>query len=612
MKNINLRTQILISLSYVILFLVVCMSIFGFFFIKKYIFEQAQDRIRNDLRIVNTVCAQQLQLASLAIDLMDPSQNLKEVEGKAGLDYLKLVNQADALQLNNEIVLKALNSKKPVGGYRIISSDEFREIVPEREDASIIIKSTLKASPTEKMVVRDLMVIEHARPILNSSEKVVKVLYGGRIINQNFELIDSISDFVFENKFYEDKPVGTVTIFQNDVRIATNVLDAEGQRAIGTRVSDEVYRRVVKEGEKWFDKAFVVTDWYITAYEPIKNIKGNIIGILYVGILEKPFLIMGRNTFLAFFMIIFLTALLAGVFFYILTGSITRPLNEVLVTTRKISRGNLDSKITEKTSIQELNELISSFNDMSGKLARREESLKKSKEKVEILNTRYLDLIGFVSHELKGILSSIVLNTYLLKNKILGEINEKQEKTLASVSRNLDYLTVTVKNFLNLSRIEKAELQLTKNELLVKEHVFDITIESFLQQAKEKDIEIINNLDSGVKILGDAGLLQIVSNNLLSNAIKYAKVKGQIRISLEEKGDEIEVEVYNDGQPIESIDVDKLFKKFSRIIYRGMETVKGTGIGLFITKEIIEKHGGRIWVEPKASGNSFKFRIKKV
>jgi len=72
----------------------------------------------------------------------------------------------------------------------------------------------------------------------------------------------------------------------------------------------------------------------------------------------------------------------------------------------------------------------------------------------------------------------------------------------------------------------------------------------------------------------------------------------------------VEIEVYNDGRPISAIDIDKLFKKFSRLDYEGEEKAKGTGIGLFITKEIIIHHGGKIRVEPKEKGNSFIFQLE--
>jgi len=168
-----------------------------------------------------------------------------------------------------------------------------------------------------------------------------------------------------------------------------------------------------------------------------------------------------------------------------------------------------------------------------------------------------------------------------------------------------------VKNFLNLSRIEKDELKVDKQEIFLKEHLLDPAIESFQQQAEEKNIMISNTVDARLSVRVDSGLMQIVVNNLLSNAVKYGLEGGKIRITAKNQEDMLEVEVYNDGEPIASIDMDKLFKKFSRVLYRGQESVKGTGIGLFISKEIIERHGGHIWVEPALKGNSFKFQIPR-
>jgi len=454
--------------------------------------------------------------------------------------------------------------------------------------------------------------MEFARPILRPDGRVEKVLYGGQIINNNFNFVDHIVNMVFEQKMYEGKPYGTVTIFQDDVRIATNVLDQDGNRAIGTRISEEVYKKVVEKGGTWLDRAFVVTDWYITAYEPIRNIRGEIIGSLYVGILEEPFQMIGDKLFFGLLMIILMGAIPTLFFAYFLANSMIRPLTQMVDRTVKIAHGELESKIdTTGSTVYEMQELGDSINYMSEKLLEREKSLEETHKRLAVMNKRYLDLIGFVSHELKGILSSIVLNTYLLRKKILGEINDKQENVLKSMARNLDYLTVTVKNFLNLSRIEKDELKVDKQEILLKEHLLDPAIESFQQQADEKNIVISNKVDPRLNVVVDPGLMQIVVNNLLSNAVKYGLDGGKIRISAKNQEDMLEVEIYNDGEPIASIDMGKLFKKFSRILYRGQESVKGTGIGLFISKEIIERHGGKIWVEPALKGNSFKFQIPK-
>lgn len=104
------------------------------------------------------------------------------------------------------------------------------------------------------------------------------------VINNNFEIVDNVKNMVG----------GTATVFQvqdgEAVRISTNVITDEGERAVGTTVSQPVYDTVVNKGETFYGRAWVVNAWYLTAYEPIKNSAGEIIGILYVGVLEDPFI----------------------------------------------------------------------------------------------------------------------------------------------------------------------------------------------------------------------------------------------------------------------------------------------------------------------------------
>ena len=244
-------------------------------------------------------------------------------------------------------------------------------------------------------------------------------------------------------------------------------------------------------------------------------------------------------------------------------------------------------------------------------MAENQEKQGLSKEQLEAMNKRYLELVGFVSHEIKGILASIVLNVYSLQNQLLGPINGAQAKVLDSVARNLDYLSHTVKNFLNFSRIEKDEMALNKTDVLIKENVFDVSLEAVKQQADERKVTIINNIPPGLRVKADSDLLHIVANNLISNALKYGAHNGKVLLSSREINGMVEVEVYNDGKPIPAVDLDKLFKKFSRLTYEDTEKAKGTGIGLFITKEIVTRHGGTIWAQPKENGNSFVFQIRK-
>ncbi len=609
MKDIRLRSKIMLSILYVILFLGLCMSVLGFFVVKKYIYQDAQEKVIKDLQIVREAYMRQLQEMQLSFNMINESNDLGLMREYLRLDYLYWIPGSKIKDEESEIVKKVYSTAQDAGSTRIVSQKQIRRLIANIE--GIELKSTPKARPTDKKILEDVMVLEYAKPFTDQEGNVTKILVGGKLINKNYQFIDHIVNTVFENKLYKSKPIGTITLFQNDVRIATNVLDKDGKRAIGTRVSEVVYKRVVEEKEKWLDRAFVVTDWYFTAYEPIKNIDGNVIGMIYVGILEKPFVELQQNLFIALLTIILAGCVIAIIFSVFISRSIAVPLTKVIKSTKEISNGNLEIKIESETDIRELNELISAVNEMALILTHREESLDISNKKLEILNRSYLDLIGFVSHELKGILSSIILNVYLIKKKILGSINEKQEKTINSIARNLDYLAVTVKNFLNLSRIEKNELEINKSELLLKEHIFDVAVEAFDQPLKDKGMTLDNKIAGNLIVFADAALLQIVANNLISNAVKYGKANTEIQVFSREQDGYVEVEVYNDGDPICEVDIDKLFKKFSRIVYRGMESIKGSGIGLYITKEIIKLHGGSIKVEPREKGNSFIFQIDK-
>ena len=104
----------------------------------------------------------------------------------------------------------------------------------------------------------------------------------------------------FKDAKYKGKEIGTATIFLGDLRISTNVIDREGRRATGTRAMKEVGEQVLERGLPWIHRAFVVDDWYITAYEPIRDIKNKIVGMLYVGILENKYVVLKERLVLLF------------------------------------------------------------------------------------------------------------------------------------------------------------------------------------------------------------------------------------------------------------------------------------------------------------------------
>ena len=132
------------------------------------------------------------------------------------------------------------------------------------------------------------MLLAAAVPVFQGHE-VVGVLVAGELLNRRNAFVDEIKSDVFLGQVFSGRSIGTVTVFQGDLRIATNVLNADGTRAIGTRMSEPVYERVVVGGGIWAAPAFVVNDWYITAYRPIRDPDQKIIGALYVGLQRAPF-----------------------------------------------------------------------------------------------------------------------------------------------------------------------------------------------------------------------------------------------------------------------------------------------------------------------------------
>lgn len=609
MKITTLKQKIISSFLAVIFVMSFFIALFRIYVIKINIIERAQNEVKNNLKAARTVYANEIDKIKLAFSVAGRTADLSGLKEKIGLDYLYVITPEEQGRTKSEIVARAFLGN-PTGGTRIIEPLELAQmdrLLPEK--VRVTVRQTPLARPTSKKELRAAMALEYAMPLADKAGKVNAVMYGGSFINNNFRLVDTIHDLVFENRMYDQKPVGTVTIFQDDVRISTNVLDAGGKRAVGTQVSEKVYDTVVKQDKIWVDRAFVVTDWYLTAYEPIKDVKGNTIGILYVGILEKPFNMMTRNVLLGFLAIILFVVTLAVILAFLLAASISKPLTGMVDATSKISSGDLNHTIKQETSIRELDQLALAFNRMVSALNERDKSLKVSNDKLAALNKSYLDLIGFVAHELKGILSSTILNAYTVRDGFVGMINFKQRKALDSVVRNLDYFSSTIRNFLNLSRIEKGEMSLRKTTVLLKEDIFEASIDAVSREAAEKEIQIINNLPGECSVCVDIDLLQIVTNNLIVNAIKYGIKGGSIILDAVATGARIQVEVYNDGTPLKQEDIGKLFKKFSRLATAEAKKERGTGLGLFVAREIIEQHGGTIKVEPREAGNSFIFEI---
>jgi len=547
------------------------------------------------------------------------SADLEALRRRYELDFLTLVDPAGVAiarsrspfatgdtVARNAVLARALAGQADTGTILLSPADLAREGEGLAERAFIPVVYTERAAPAARPFEDRGMVLLAAFPILDSEERVLGALYGGVLLNRKFELVDRIRDTVFGDRTLEGRPVGTVTLFLGDVRIATNVMLDAGTRALGTRVSREVGEQVLARGERFADRAFVVNDWYLSAYEPIRDPEGQIVGIIYVGLLEKSYL--GYKVSLASqFLIVSLLALLAatGVAHY-LSGGFRRPLQRLLHATRELSKGDLRARVHLRHASRELVELAGAFNSMAESLEGHRRELEEAHSAMQLAylaseerNRAYLEMLGFVTHELKSPLASIVFAIASLRERLLGPLNGGQEALLKSAANSADYLHDTIANYLNLARIEEGDLRLRASEVRFAQDVVDPVVHRLGELASEKNMRIVSTVDPALLGAADPYLLTSVVQNLLSNAIKYGREGGEIRIACRPAADgtRLAFSVWNEGRGFPRGAGERLFQKFGRLGRGGVDTKTGTGLGLFVSRKIIEKHGGRIWAE---------------
>jgi len=235
-------------------------------------------------------------------------------------------------------------------------------------------------------------------------------------------------------------------------------------------------------------------------------------------------------------------------------------------------------------------------------LAEREDSLRKANdqlattnETLSTTNRAYMETLGFVSHELKNPLSTMLNYTYLLRGSFIGPVNEKQQKAVSVIESNIKRLVEMVRHYLNLSRIENGNLDPMIGDIQLTEDVLQPLFLTMEPDIMAHGIRLDNQIPP-MRIRGDTNMIREVFENLVSNAVKYGRQGGTITLRGTALDRFVQFAVRNEGEGIPTDKIGTLFGKFSRLKTHASHP-KGTGLGLFITKAIVEAHGGQIEVE---------------
>ena len=276
------------------------------------------------------------------------------------LDFIRLLDDRGKLMassLNADIVagseqwpvLRDALGGRPTTAIDVYSAEQLERLDPAfARQARLELVATANAAADARTAENRGMVIHNATPLLGGDDRPRVVLEGGLLLNQNLDFVDTINNLVYTEGALPEGSHGTATLFLGDVRIATNVRLFGDQRALGTRVSEAVRGHVLGEGRTWLDRAFVVTDWYISAYEPIRDSFGKRVGMLYVGYLEEPFR-KARQNIVAAILILFAAVSAAGFYLSLrVARGIFRPLARMNNTMSAVEQGEPAARTESK------------------------------------------------------------------------------------------------------------------------------------------------------------------------------------------------------------------------------------------------------------------------
>jgi signal transduction histidine kinase len=210
------------------------------------------------------------------------------------------------------------------------------------------------------------------------------------------------------------------------------------------------------------------------------------------------------------------------------------------------------------------------------------------------------EFISIASHELRTPMAVIDGSLKNLQDGLAGELNEKQKRIVNMACSNVRRLIGLMENLLSIARFQSGRSEIKAKELDITKFLDEIASDH-CKLIKEHDLKLTRDLPSVLPpVYADEDMIMEVMNNLCSNAIRYAKGEVVVRAkAIETKGVPfVQISIGNDGPPIDQKDREKLFQKFVQINRsEGGTGYKGTGLGLAICKEIIDRHGGSIWVE---------------
>jgi signal transduction histidine kinase len=238
------------------------------------------------------------------------------------------------------------------------------------------------------------------------------------------------------------------------------------------------------------------------------------------------------------------------------------------------------------------------------------EQLAEKTRELEIASAHKSEFLANMSHELRTPLNAIVGFSQVLKQALFGPVNDKQEEYLDDILSSADHLLALINDILDLSKVEAGQVELEIAPFSLRE-ALERGVVMIRERATKNGVTVKLELDSSVDVVeGDERRIRQVVFNLLSNAVKFTPHGGQVDVSATRSNGEIAVAVTDTGPGIAPDDQARIFEEFQQAKLTNGERPEGTGLGLALSRSLVELHGGRIWVESEpGKGSTFTFTL---
>lgn len=527
------------------------------------------------------------------------------------------------------VIAKALAGQSAVA-IDIFSSVDLSALDPDlAQRAQLPLVPTPAASPTDREVETRGMVVHAAAPAPGG------VLVGGVLLNRNLGFIDEINDLVYPAFSLAEGSLGTATLFLEDVRISTNVRMFDGVRALGTRVSAAVRERVLDDGEVWRDRAFVVNDWYVSAYEPVVDSFGTRIGMLYVGFLEAPFTAARWQTVRQIGLAFLALLIIAIPLLLYWARGIFAPLEKMNATIGKVEAGNLGARTGRLERADEIGRVAAHLDTLLDLIQARDRSLRDLNEELEARVAARTRDLEEASRELKITTGQLIVSEKLAAiGEITAGVAHEINNPLAVIQGNIEVIEAGLG--------AQASAFSTELRLIFEQtHTINVMVSKLLQFARPeefvegqsgispnevirdsmpliqhlkslRDHEIILNLKAEGTVLINPSELQQVLINVIANAVQAMPAGGLVEIDSSNPSDApdpcVEIAVRDNGTGMDEATLARIFDPFFTT-KRGT----GTGLGLSISRKIIGRAGGTMSARSElGKGSCFAIRLPLV